>query len=156
MDTIIAFLKNLFPDACQGRVFLVGGSVRDTLLGRESRDIDLVAALTTDELIPLGFRLVEGKSTAPIWFGFDKEFGKIELTQLTEIAGLAGDLARRDFTINALAMTLSGEVIDPLGGRKELEQRLLRACSLCSFIDDPLRIFRGFRFEAERWRMAPE
>lgn len=156
MKTIITFLQNLFPESCRGRVFLVGGSVRDALLQRESRDIDLAAALTAEELAPLGFRLVEGKSTAPIWFGYDKAFGKIELTQLPVISGLAEDLARRDFTINAMAMTLGGEVIDPLGGRKELEQRLLRACSPGSFTDDPLRIFRAFRFEADGWRMTSE
>jgi len=156
MKSKIAFLQNMFPETCRGRVFLVGGSVRDALLERESKDIDLVASLTADELTILGFRLVEGKSTAPIWFGFDKEFGKIELTQLADTAGLANDLARRDFTINALAMTLTGEVIDPLGGREELEQRLLRACSPYSFLDDPLRIFRALRFEAEGWRMTPE
>lgn len=155
-NATIAFLKGQLPESCHERIFLVGGSVRDLLLGHEGRDIDLVAALSAEELIVCGLRPVEGKSTAPIWFGYDKEFGKIEVTQLEDAAGLAADLARRDFTINAIAMTLAGELIDPLDGKSDLEQRRLRACSPRSFLDDPLRIFRALRFEAEGWRMTPE
>lgn len=156
MNPAIDFLKGLFPETCHDRIFLVGGSVRDLLLGRGSNDIDLVAALSGDALAPRGFRLVTGKSTAPIWFSYDPVFGKIEVTPLADISRLNADLERRDFTINALAMTLAGRVIDPLGGRRDLEQRLLRACSPCSFLDDPLRIFRAFRFEAGGWRMTAE
>ncbi len=97
---------------------------------------------------------MEGNSTAPIWFRSGKEFGKIEVTPLSEISGLAADLCRRDVTINALAMTLAGRIIDPLDGRHDMEQRLLRACSPRSFLDDPLRIFRALRFEADGWRMT--
>ena len=156
MNDIIVFLKKLFPEACHNRIFLVGGSVRDVLLGKGCKDIDLDVALSPDELASIGFRLVTGKSTAPIWFKFDKTFGKIEATPLANAAGLTDDLAQRDFTINAMAMHLHGEVIDPLRARDDLEQRLLRACSTKSFYDDPVRIFRAFRFEADGWRMTPE
>ncbi|MBI2355259.1 MAG: HD domain-containing protein [Deltaproteobacteria bacterium] len=156
MNDVLTFLKGLFPASCHERIFLVGGSVRDLLLGREGRDIDLAAALSADELAASGLRLVEGKSTQPIWFGYDKSFGKIEATPLEDAAALAADLARRDFTINAIAMTLAGELIDPLGGKSDLEQRRLRACTPRSFLDDPLRIFRALRFEGEGWRMTPE
>ena len=156
MNPVLHFLKGLFPETCHNRIFLVGGSVRDLLLGRDNNDTDLAAALSGDELIPLGFRLVTGKSTAPIWFRHDPVFGKIEVTPLSDCSGLTADLERRDFTINALAMTLAGELIDPLGGRRDLEQRLLRACSPGSFLDDPLRIFRAFRFEADGWCMTAE
>ncbi len=152
----IAFLKALFTESSHERIFLVGGVVRDVLLGQDCKDIDLVAALTADELTAFGFHLVKGKSTAPIWFRSDKAFGKIEVSLLTDVAGLAADLAQRDFTINALAMSLSGELIDPLGGKMDLEQGRLRACSPNSFLHDPLRIFRAFRFEADGWRMTPE
>ena len=156
MDRVIVFLKGMFPADCHDRIFTVGGSVREMLLDKESRDLDLAAALTPDEFMAAGFRLVEGKSTAPIWFRYDGSFGKIEATPLAHISELATDLAGRDFTVNAIAMGLEGEIIDPLGGRRDLEQRLLRACSPDSFLADPLRIFRALRFEAEGWRMSPE
>ena len=156
METILAFIRKLFPASCHTRIFLVGGCVRDHLLGLNSKDIDLVAALSADELTACGFRLVEGKSTAPIWFRYDLAFGKLEVTALADSAGLNQDLARRDFTINALAMTLAGEVIDPLNGKHDLEQHTLRACSPGSFRADPLRIFRALRFEADGWRMTTD
>jgi tRNA nucleotidyltransferase (CCA-adding enzyme) len=151
-----ALLRNLFPPVYHQRIYLVGGSVRDCLLGRESRDIDLAADLTEAELLSCGFRLVAGKSTSPIWFRHDAAFGTIELTPLPDCAALDADLARRDFSINALAMDLDGKLIDPLNGRGDLEQGLLRACSSRTFSDDPLRIFRALRFETEGWRMTAE
>lgn len=156
MTTTIALLRKLFPPACHKRIYLVGGSVRDSLLAKKSRDIDLAADLTESELLSCGFRLVSGKSTSPIWFLHNAAFGTIELTPLPDCAALDADLARRDFSINALAMDLYGKLIDPLNGRSDLEQGLLRACSTDTFSDDPLRIFRALRFEAEGWRMTAE
>jgi tRNA nucleotidyltransferase (CCA-adding enzyme) len=156
MERVIAFLKGLFPADCHDRVFLVGGSVRDMLRDKESRDLDLAAALTPDEFLAAGFRLVEGKSTAPIWFRYDGEFGKIEATPLAHAADLAADLAGRDFTVNAIAMGLEGGIVDPLDGRRDLEQGLLRACSPDSFLADALRIFRALRFEADGWCMSSD
>jgi tRNA nucleotidyltransferase (CCA-adding enzyme) len=153
--TIIRFLKNLFPASCHDRVLLVGGTVRDMLLGREGQDIDLIAALSHEELLGLGFRLVEAKNAAAIYFRYGHKFGKIEVTRIGTMGGLAADLRSRDFTINAMAMTLTGTQIDPLGGEHDLKAGLLRACSKESFTGDPLRIFRGFRFEAEGLRMTP-
>ncbi|HEX9078956.1 MAG TPA: HD domain-containing protein [Desulfuromonadaceae bacterium] len=152
----MAFLNGLFPTASRDRIFLVGGTVRDLLLGREGEDIDLIAALSGDELASAGFRLVKGKSTAPIWFRYDGTFGKIEVTPLTQVDDLAADLAGRDFTVNAIAMGLEGKIIDPLAGKPDLERRVLRACSPRSFLADPVRIFRALRFEAHGWRMSPE
>ena len=149
-------LRELFPADCHERVYLVGGCVRDRLLAREIRDIDLLAALTEEELASCGFRLVTGKSTAPIWFRHDPAIGTFELTRLTDVAALDQDLVRRDFTINALAMNLNGTLLDPLGGRSDLDQGILRTCSLRSLRDDPLRIFRAFRFEADGWRMTEQ
>jgi tRNA nucleotidyltransferase (CCA-adding enzyme) len=103
-----------------------------------------------------GFHLVEGKTTAPIWFRYDTALGKIEVIQLEDDAPLGDDLLRRDFTINAIAMRLSGELLDPMHGQSDLRSGFLRTCSQSSFFDDPLRIFRAFRFEADGWRMTPE
>lgn len=156
MTAILPFLKTLFPPPLHDRVLLVGGTVRDQLLGRESRDIDLVAALPPDELLSLGFRLVEPTSAATIFFRHHPRFGTIEVTRIGSMADLEADLLRRDFTVNAMAMELSGEYIDPLGGRDDLKSGLLRACSRESFTGDPLRVFRAFRFETDGWRMVPE
>jgi tRNA nucleotidyltransferase (CCA-adding enzyme) len=156
VTVILSFLKSIFPPSRNDRVALVGGTVRDMLLGRESQDIDLVAALSHDELLALGFRLVEATSGATIYFKYHPEFGKIEVTRIDSMDDLEDDLLRRDFTINAMAMDLSGAHIDPLGGEDDLTARMLRACSDNTFSGDPLRIFRAFRFEADGWSMAPD
>ena len=156
MTNTIPFLKEFFPISHHDRILLVGGSVRDMLLGRVSRDIDLVAALSPDELLSLGFRLVEASSTATIYFKHHPGFGNIEVTRIDDMNDLEGDLLRRDFTINAMALALNGSHIDPLDGREDLKAGLLRACSQQTFSSDPLRIFRAFRFEADGWYMAPE
>ncbi len=158
MNTTIAFLKELFPPSShERRILLVGGSVRDHLLCREGTDIDLAVCLDEAELVACGFRRVEPRSTTPIWFRHDQAFGSIEVTLLADLVdALSVDLVRRDFTVNAMAMTLDGGIIDPLGGRRDLEERRLAACSSRTFRDDPLRIFRAFRFEADGWRMTPE
>lgn len=156
MNNIIDRLKGIFPEDAHQRIFLVGGAVRDLLLGQGNTDIDLAASLTREEFAALGFRLVEGKSTAAIWHRYIEGFGTIEVTPLPDAAELADDLRRRDFTINAMAMTLAGDIVDPLDGRAELKHRRLSACSRRTFIDDPLRVFRAFRFAADGWRMTPE
>ncbi|HVS12746.1 MAG TPA: hypothetical protein VMV46_02385, partial [Thermoanaerobaculia bacterium] len=142
---------------------LVGGAVRDALLGRESHDFDLVvsargrelaegvAAETGARFVPLGgkefasFRVVaarrEGDEEPPweldLW---DREGGSLD-----------ADLARRDFTVNSIALALgpeaaSGVPVDPFGGVADLERRLLRATTAASFSDDPLRVLRLPRF----------
>jgi tRNA nucleotidyltransferase (CCA-adding enzyme) len=55
-----------------------------------------------------------------------------------------------------MAMSLAGEIIDPLNGRSDIEARLLRECSDQSFLQDPIRIFRALRFETHGWKMTPE
>jgi tRNA nucleotidyltransferase (CCA-adding enzyme) len=154
--TLIAALKDLFPLPCHDRIFLVGGALRDILLRRDSKDIDLVGALSPDELGSSGFRLVKGKSTSPIWLRHLPELGKVEVTPIEDTDGLISDLGGRDFTVNAIALDMRGEIIDPLNGRYDLERHLLRVCSSDSFSNDPLRIFRALRFEADGWRMTTD
>jgi len=156
VTTPLLFLQRLFLPSRHGRVALVGGTVRDMLLGIENQDIDLVVALPHEELCALGFRLVEPTSATTIYFKHHPEFGKLEVTRIDNMADLSSDLLRRDFTINAMAMDLSGVRLDPLCGEEDLKAGVLRACSDHTFVDDPLRIFRAFRFEADGWRMAPE
>jgi tRNA nucleotidyltransferase (CCA-adding enzyme) len=154
VTTILTFLKNIFTPFQQKLVFLVGGSVRDSLLGKESHDIDLVAALSPEELIALGFHLVEATSGSSIYFKHFSEIGKIEISRIDKITELNDELLRRDFTINAIAMDLSGSYIDPLNGKEDIKSGKLKACTDHTFTDDPLRLFRAFRFEADGWRMT--
>jgi len=153
MDAIIYKLKALFPQHLHERLFLVGGMVRDILLDVPCQDVDLAAAVPTEDLTALGFRLVESKSTPNIYFRYFHDLGKVEITWLPSLAALDDDLAQRDFCANAMAMTLEGQLHDPLHGRPDLAHRVLRTCSPSSLLNDPIRIFRALRFECEGWRL---
>ena len=150
-------------------VHLVGGTIRDLLLGEESFDVDIAVE---GDAIAFAYALadaLEGRATPHQRFGTAiVSFGDGErvdvVTTRTEFydapgalptverAGLQEDLFRRDFTINAMAASLAaddlGRLVDPYGGRSDLEARLLRVLHNLSFIDDPTRIFRGIRYEA--------
>jgi len=154
MIRISDHLKQLFPEACHQRIFLVGGVVRDLLLGRKNQDIDLVAALSAAEFSALGFQLIKGRSTDAIWHRHIAGLGTIEATPLADMVDLHSDLRRRDFTINAMALSLAGEIVDPLNGRSDLNERRLAPCSGRTFSADPLRVFRAFRFAADGWHMT--
>lgn len=149
-------LQLLFPKTAGDQVFLVGGTVRDALLGHPRQDIDLVTALPEETLLECGFRKVIAKSTQPIWFKVDHQLGPIEVTSLDSSDLLHHELTRRDFTVNAMAVSLDGVLYDPLGGQDDLLQRRLVTCSPDCFADDPLRLFRAFRFEANGWQLTEE
>lgn len=152
----LAGLRSFFPAVMHDSIFVVGGTVRDFLSGAAAKDIDLAAALDDDALERLGFRAVSGKSTVDIWFRHDARLGNMELVQLDNRAALACDLARRDFTINALAMDLTGKLIDPCNGADDIAARRLRPCSPTAIEIDPLRTFRAFRFSAENWVLSED
>lgn len=144
-------------------VYLVGGAVRDLLLGRERADVDLVivgdaAALATR----LGADPVEHErfATAKVELDgheVDVATARTEtysepgaLPEVAPASEIEADLGRRDFTINAMALPLSGEprLIDPHGGRADLEAGLLRVLHPGSFLDDPTRALRAARYAA--------
>jgi tRNA nucleotidyltransferase (CCA-adding enzyme) len=156
MHPLFEPLQNIFPPEMLSRVLLVGGAVRDWLTGKSAKDLDLVGFLTAEELRAVGFRPLTPVSSQPVHFLHRPGLGVVEFTPLGGLADMMVDLGRRDFTVNALAMDMAGEVMDPTGGRGDLERRLLSPCSSRCFRDDPLRIFRGFRFETEGWRLTPE
>jgi len=152
-----------------GGVYLVGGTVRDILLGEENFDVDIAVegdaiALARDLAAALGGRVTPHAKfgTAVVQYG-DGERVDVVTTRTefydspgalptVERAGLREDLFRRDFTLNAMAVSLKptdfGRLVDPFGGREDLVARVLRVLHNLSFIDDPTRIFRAIRYEA--------
>lgn len=121
--------------------YLVGGAVRDQLLGIKSRDHDYVVIdATADDLLRRGFLKV-GNSYDVFLHPETKE-------EYVRAYDLTSDLLRRDLTINAMALDESGRLIDPFGGKADLDARVLRHTSE-HFSDDPLRIYRLARFMAQ-------
>ena len=142
------------------QVYLVGGAVRDRLLGREVKERDwVVVGATPAELERAGYLPVGRdfpvflhpqtreehalarleRKTGPGYRGFSTEFSP-DVT-------LEDDLRRRDLTINAMAEDPGGKIIDPHGGQRDIEARLLRHVSE-AFVEDPVRILRVARFAA--------
>lgn len=145
-----------------GRLYLVGGAVRDELLNIENTDEDYcVTGLTSDEFLKLfpnayargkSFEVfdLEGKEFALA--RIEKKIGKghkeFEITTNKNI-GIYDDLKRRDITINSIAKdVLTNEIIDPFNGRKDLENKVIRATSEF-FSEDPLRVYRAARFASK-------
>lgn len=141
-------------------VYLVGGAVRDRLLGRPVHERDwVVVGARPEELERDGFVPVGREFPVFLHPQTHEEYALARLerkvglgykgftTQFAPDVTLEEDLKRRDLTINAMAETLSGEVIDPYGGRRDLEARLLRHVS-AAFVEDPVRILRVARFAA--------
>jgi tRNA nucleotidyltransferase (CCA-adding enzyme) len=155
-----------------GQTYLVGGAVRDGLLGRPVRERDwVVVGATADALRALGYRRV-GRDFPVFLHPVTHEEYALARTERKTGAGHTGfecyagvdvtleaDLARRDLTVNALARDADGRLLDPWGGLADLESRVLRHVSP-AFVEDPLRVFRVARFAAELadfdFRVAPE
>jgi len=162
--SLLKRIRGLLPTA-DVDAYLVGGWVRDHLLGRKTRDIDVAVGVSApkfarqtaatldghyvllDEAEGIArVVLVEGVATGPQWhLDFSTIRGTIE-----------SDLSRRDFTIDAMAIGLGDigkrsppRLIDPFGGKKDLEAGLIRAVGASIFEDDPARLIRGVRLAAE-------
>lgn len=142
------------------KFYLVGGAIRDRLLGFEPNERDwVVVGATAEELASLGFRRLDAefpvfahprsgeeyalarreRKTGPGYKGFVVDFGP-DVT-------LEEDLLRRDLRLNAIAESESGQVIDPYEGRADIESHTLRHISP-AFVEDPLRVLRTARFAA--------
>ena len=144
------------------RAYLVGGAVRDLLLGRDRADLDVVVEGDVGELAArLGDEVLSHERFATAKVVLDR--AEVDLATaraetysrpgaLPDVrpAGLGEDLARRDFTINAMAVPLHGEpeLIDPHRGRFDLEAGTIRILHDRSFVDDPTRALRAARYEA--------
>ena len=153
-------------------IYLVGGAVRDNLLGLKPKELDwVVVGASPDEMLKLGYRQVgkdfpvflhpetheeyalarTERKTAPGYHGFEM-FAAPDVT-------LEEDLLRRDLTVNAIAETADGGLIDPFNGQQDLQDKVLRHVSP-AFSEDPVRILRVARFAARfahlGFTVAPE
>ncbi|MGE7137293.1 multifunctional CCA addition/repair protein [Luteibacter sp. NPDC031894] len=145
-------------------IYLVGGAVRDKLLGRPVVDRDwVVVGATPDDMLTAGYRPV-GKDFPVFLHGQTKEEYALARTERKTGRGYHGfafhadpsvtveqDLERRDLTINAIAEREDGTLVDPFGGKRDIETRTLRHVS-DAFAEDPVRLLRVARFAA---RYAP-
>lgn len=148
------------------QIYMVGGCVRDKLLGLQPKDIDyLVTGATIDNMISAGYKQVGNsfpvflhpvtkdeyalarreKKTGAGYNGFSVEFDK-DVT-------VDEDLLRRDLTINSIAMTSLGELVDPLNGASDISNKVLRHTSP-AFIEDPVRVLRVARFYARYYYLG--
>lgn len=153
-------------------IYLVGGAVRDKLLGKTTKDRDwVVVGATPAHLLNQGYQQV-GRDFPVFLHPQSKEEYALARTERKTGSGYSGftcyagedvtledDLRRRDLTINAMAESADGEIVDPYGGRSDLQQKLLRHVSN-AFREDPLRVLRVARFYArygnDGFRIADE
>ena len=152
------------------KVYRVGGAVRDALLGLPAGDTDwVVVGATPERMAELGFTPV-GRDFPVFLHPETKEEYALARTERKTARGYQGfafncspdvtleeDLARRDLTINAIAQAEDGTLVDPFGGRRDIEARILRHVSE-AFAEDPVRILRLARFAARfpEFSIAPE
>lgn len=157
----------------QAELFLVGGTVRDLFLGAAPRDLDLSFVGDRDDVPARITPALDARIASRSQFGtFKLEIGKPEAgREVIDVAmarretyerpgalptvapgSIDDDLARRDFSINAMAVCLTpvawGELLDPFGGRDDVNSRVVRVLHGESFVDDPTRILRAVRYAA--------
>lgn len=162
LDALLPALGGLVPS------YLVGGAVRDLLRGEAAVDLDVAvegdAVIVARELARrLGGQAIEherfatatvraGRLTVDLATTRRERYEDPGALPVVEPAGLAEDLGRRDFTVNAMALALTGPTTgllhDPHGGRADLEAGLVRVLHERSFLDDPTRLLRAVRYEA--------
>lgn len=144
--------------------YAVGGFVRDSLMGRECADIDIATSAFPEDtkrifhdvkIIPTGEKhgtltlVADNRSVEVTTFRIESEYSDSrhpDSVCFTE--SIRDDLSRRDFTVNAMALGISGEIVDPFGGKRDIELRLIRCVGDAEerFREDPLRILRALRF----------
>lgn len=154
-----------------GKIYVVGGAVRDELTGKDAKDLDLmIRGIEMDRLAAIlkkygtvKFNEVGGKQAIIIFhspeIGEDIEIALPRTEQKNAVGGYHGfdvnidhnlpidvDLGRRDLGINAMAVGDDGILIDPYGGKQDIENKVVRATSERAFIEDPLRMLRAIQF----------
>lgn len=167
-DPVVATLATAFADA-GFELAVVGGPVRDALLGRETHDLDFTTNARPDDILrivipisstqwdigrafgTIGAR-VKGQQVEITTFRADSYDGETRKPSVEFGDSIEGDLVRRDFTVNSMAFTVPQKrLIDPTGGVEDLVAGILRtpADPAVSFGDDPLRMLRAARFSAQ-------
>lgn len=152
------------------QIYQVGGAVRDSLLGLPVKDRDyVVVGASPEQMLAAGYRAV-GKDFPVFLHPQTQQEYALARTERKTAKGYKGfsvhadpdvtleeDLARRDFTMNAIAETAEGQLIDPFGGQADIEKRILRHVT-AAFSEDPVRILRAARFLARftDFTVAPE
>jgi tRNA nucleotidyltransferase (CCA-adding enzyme) len=150
------------------KAYLVGGMVRDLVLGKQNFDIDIVVegdgiifAKKLSEILSASIKTYEKFKTAVLILKngqrIDIASARIEYYEkpaalpVVKMGNIKQDLARRDFTVNTLVLSLNkkdfGSILDFFGGRKDIAAKRIRVLHKLSFIEDPTRIFRAIRFE---------
>jgi len=153
--------------AAQVPLYLIGGCVRDILLGRPSLDVDVVLEGPAEPIVRAAAKLYKAKLVShPQFLTFTlplrgrrhldiatartETYAEPAVLPVVEPASLQEDLYRRDFSINAIALSLNaadfGHIWDPFGGLEDLKAKKIRVLHALSFQDDPTRIFRAARF----------
>lgn len=152
------------------KMYKVGGAVRDELLGLSPKDVDYVVVGATEaDMLAAGYKKVG--ADFPVFLDFAGTEYALARTErkvghgyngfqvnFDQSVTLEDDLARRDLTINAMAMDSDGTLVDPFGGQNDLENKVLRHVS-AHFADDPVRVLRLARFHARyghQWTVDPD
>ena len=144
------------------QLYIVGGAVRDAILGKSPKDYDLATDATPDEVLAIakkgGFKTYEvGKSFGVVVVGgheiatFRKDIGKGRRPDAVDFTDIQGDIKRRDLTINALFYDIGREeIVDLVGGLEDLKKKLVKTVGQAElrFDEDPLRKLRALRFNA--------
>jgi len=147
------------------QAYVVGGAVRDYLLNKEVNDIDIASSATPtqiqeifDQVIPVGIEhgtvIVRYKHQSFEVTTFRSEQGYSDYRRpdrVTFVNSITDDLARRDFTINAMAMTEDSVLVDPFDGQADLASKMIKAVGnpVERFTEDPLRMLRAIRFVSQ-------
>ncbi len=151
-------LRQLYALLQENQIWLVGGAVRDLLLNRPLHDWDFAVQ---GSAMKLARRIADQLEGAYITLDAERDTSRVIITHpatqepvVLDFATLRGadlttDLHWRDFTINAMALTLEGELIDPVHGTEDIAAQLVRATSEHTFTDDPARLLRAVRTAGE-------
>lgn len=146
---------------CIPQLYIVGGAVRDSVLNRTISDIDIVCKNAKKAVSIIGKNkncvvVFLGKKAKAFCYRVVDRHNSNLFVDITEMSGdtILDDLQCRDFTINAMAILLdfnanSYEILDPLKGKQDIKNKIIRVCRPDAFVSDPLRILRAFRFASE-------
>lgn len=174
-DNILNDLKMIHSALAENnhQCYLVGGCVRDGLLGKEPKDYDLTTSASTEEifnalcdkleLIPTGIEfgtwtIVNRNNTNTYEITtfrsdmYNGDYSGHHPTAIKQVATIEEDLSRRDFTINAIAYDfINDKIIDPCNGQEDLERKFIRCVGnpVIRFTEDPLRMLRAIRFQSQ-------